>query len=132
MKAVKPKPTTVKAARPEPAAAKPKLAAAKPKPNSAPMPSTMEDPLLDLQGASRTVGGIFRGRALGNSLNHADQDVDMYEAGSFPLVGKVFFYTDRQEGAKPSMSLKHEVVPKLSPVLVKLGRSFSPIRSMWY
>jgi hypothetical protein len=29
---------------------------------------------VSLQGASRTIGGIFRGNAYGNRLNHADFD----------------------------------------------------------
>jgi hypothetical protein len=29
-------------------------------------------PALQLQGASRTTGAIFRGRALGNTVDHAD------------------------------------------------------------
>ena len=29
-------------------------------------------PQLPLQGSSRTMGGILRGRAFGNALNHAD------------------------------------------------------------
>jgi hypothetical protein len=84
---------------------------------------------LDLQGASRTIGGVLRGRALGNFLNHADKETNVDESGMSLLQGKVLFYTDRREGAKPSMSLKHEVTPKLSMVLTKLARSFSPIRS---
>jgi len=88
-------------------------------------------PPLNYKGHHVRQGGVFRGRALGNFPNHADMDVDthMDDAGTSPLMGKVLFYVDRHEGAKPSMLLKHEVTPKLSTVLTKLGRSFSPIRS---
>jgi hypothetical protein len=81
---------------------------------------------LDLQGASRTIGGVLHGCALGNFLNHANKETNVIESGMSLLQGKVLFYTDRHEGVKPSMSLKHEVTPKLLMVLTKLVRSFSP------
>jgi hypothetical protein len=75
-------------------------------------------------------GGSFRGRALGNAANHADIDADIQIADlASPIMGKVLLFTERHEGAKPTMAIKHEVTPQLSPVLMKLGRSYSPIRS---
>ena len=82
----------------------------------------------DLQGASRTTGGLFRGCALGNAANHADIDTDIQMADlATPIMGKVLLFMECHEGAKPTMAIKHEVTPQLSPVLTKLGRSYSPI-----
>ena len=51
---------------------------------------------IDLQGASRTIGGIFRGKAFGNHLNHADlqhnDDADAFMLIKPKLTFKVFVY----------------------------------------
>ena len=51
---------------------------------------------IPLQGASHTTGGIFRGKALGNKLNHADFE-DENDSGSFMVIKpkqafKIFLY----------------------------------------
>jgi hypothetical protein len=53
-----------------------------------------------------------------------DVDVDNY-----PKVGKVLLYTSRDMTADPAMTIKHETVSELAPVLEKLARRYSPIRS---
>jgi hypothetical protein len=51
---------------------------------------------VSLQGASRTTGGIFRGNAYGNQLNHADFDHED-DPGQYMLIKpkltfKIFVY----------------------------------------
>jgi hypothetical protein len=58
-----------------------------------------------------------------------DNDTEMADLTT-PIMGKVLLFTERSEGAKPAMSMKHEVTSQLSPVLSRLARGFSPIRSM--
>jgi hypothetical protein len=89
--------------------------------------SSNEDNLF---GASRTSGGIFRGKALGNVFNMADahnMDVDDH---ALPMaMGKVLLYTSRDQDAEPAMTMSHETGYQLPPVLDKLARKYSPIRS---
>ena len=87
-----------------------------------------------LHGSSRVMGGILRGRALGNTFNAADfQDV---EDVLHPMPGKVFVYSSNQDPAnlsiqtmKPSAFIKHDVTPSIQPVLSKVAEKYSPIRS---
>ena len=81
-------------------------------------------------GASRTTGGILRGNALGNVYNFGDRmDVDNPQGKVF---GKVHVYTTHGDptNSKPYMVLKHEVTNRLTPILKKLGNSYSPVKSM--
>lgn len=48
--------------------------------------------MQDLQGASRTTGGIFRGQALGNALNAADF-ISMNNAEPLVVKGIVNIFT---------------------------------------
>jgi hypothetical protein len=83
----------------------------------------------DFQGASRATEGVFRGRALGNALNWADtKAMNSHDASSKPN-GKVLLYTSRDQDAPPAMMIMHETVAQLPPILEKLSRKFSPIRS---
>jgi len=93
-------------------------------------PSRSVSPVgLDFQGASRSTGGVFRGRALGNNPNWADSmDRNASSVLSKP-TGKVLLYTSRDEEAHPAMMITHETVAQLPPILEKLSRKFSPIRS---
>ena len=43
--------------------------------------------------------------------------------------GKVLLYTSRDHDARPAMTITHDTVSDLPPVLQKLARKFSPIRS---
>ncbi|KAG6912827.1 hypothetical protein DXG01_011734, partial [Tephrocybe rancida] len=99
------------------------------------MMSPSLSPSCDLQGASRTTGGIFRGRAHGNVFNHADMD-DFIGSDVIPTKGEVHLYTshgDPQQTdpskVKPTMFVKHDLSSlTLGPVLNKLGSCFSPIK----
>jgi hypothetical protein len=103
----------------------------------------------DPQGSSSTTGGVFRGRALGGGFRFADagklmlmfmpayynifcplepMDVDLNFFSS-KISGKVLLYTSRDLGASPAMTVNHDTVNRLSPVLQKLARRFSPLRS---
>jgi len=83
----------------------------------------------DFQGASRATGGIFRGRALGNAPNWADTTAMIPHDASSKPNGKVLLYTSRDQDAHPAMMIMHETVAQLPPILHKLSRKFSPIRS---
>lgn len=93
-----------------------------------PMASPPTSPARGLRGASRTSGGIIRGRALGNVFNFADADSSL---GSESRIGRVNVYLDNVDPGtvKPKMVLKTEVTPRLKPVLKNLARRYSPIRS---
>jgi hypothetical protein len=86
------------------------------------------------RGSSRMTGGIFRGNALGNSLNTADfnDTVNVLH----PILGKVLVYSSNQDPAnlsiqdmKPSAFIKHNVTLSIKPVLTKVAEKYSPIRS---
>jgi hypothetical protein len=52
------------------------------------------------------------------------------DAENYPkMSGKVLLYTSRDQGANPAMTINHETVSELAPILEKLARKFSPIRS---
>ena len=86
---------------------------------------------VDLQGASRTTGGILCGRAQGNVFNNADAEL-VSDYGIEHRIGQVQVYTVYADPTmvKPDMELKHEVTPKLTKVLKVLSHKYSPIRSM--
>ena len=83
----------------------------------------------DPQGASRATGGVIRGRALGNAPNWADTKAMNPHGASSRPNGKVLLYTSRDQDAHPAMMIMHETVAQLPPILRKLSRKFSPIRS---
>lgn len=85
-----------------------------------------------LHGASRTTGGILRGRALGNVFNFGDgMNVDHQNS---KVVGTVHIYTTHgnPKELKPYMTLKHEVTNHIAPILKKLGNSYSPVKSWFF
>ena len=49
-------------------------------------PTDPATPIFDLAGASRTSGGMIRGRALGNVFNNADAD-DITKSMLGPRIG---------------------------------------------
>ena len=88
----------------------------------------------DLQGASRTHGGIFQGRAHGNQPNMDDYQ-DLIDE-PLPIPGKVHVYVstsqDPADWALAAMSrqvFKHIVNPSLRTVLHALSDKHSPIQS---
>jgi hypothetical protein len=83
------------------------------------------------EGASCTTGGILRGRAVGNVLNHADAP-DMVADQFAPAKGVVRLYSDLAQHpaqVRPTMTLKSSAAPTLAPILKKLARSYSPVQS---
>lgn len=96
------------------------------------MQSPPSSPPQGLQGASRTVGGTIRGRALGNNFNFSDyEDMDVFGEPVFGKV-KVFNTNSDPSSSQPIMGFKHKVTPTLGPVLAKLARQYSPVRSKFF
>ncbi len=103
------------------------------------MISPPSSPSKNLQGASRTTGGFSRGRALGNTFNIADaSDYEMDLDLSLAIPGKVYIYDSTSDlmeldpnTVKPRRILKTDVSRTIAPVLTKLARKYSPIRSMF-
>ena len=96
-------------------------------PSPAPPPRTPSPE--PLQGASRTEGGIFRGRATGNVVNMADLDEQPAEPHPRDRTGRVLFFTSRDPDARPHLSMRHLVTPSLHSILSDLGNQYSPVRS---
>ncbi|KAF8804897.1 hypothetical protein BYT27DRAFT_7029297, partial [Phlegmacium glaucopus] len=89
-------------------------------------------PLL-LEGASRTSGGILRGKAFGNVFNHVDTP-NAFEASLGPVKGKVLVYISHTnpsdfdfQQSRPTCHFQHEVTPTVGPILKTIGRRFSPV-----
>lgn len=101
------------------------------------MTSPPMSPSRNLQGASRTSGGIIRGRAFGNVFNFADtSDLQMDLDITLAIPGKVYLYESVSDSVtldptkvKPKRIIKTDVSRTLEPVLTKLSRKYSPIRS---
>jgi hypothetical protein len=91
------------------------------------------DVVETLQGASRTTGGIFCGRANGNMVNmgdmlHSDNGAKFQTLG--PLESNVLVFNSCDTNTKPIMTIDHLVTLKLEPILKELGRKYSPTKSM--
>jgi hypothetical protein len=80
-------------------------------------------------GASRTTGGVFGGRAVGNAPNWGDMEVDGEVRQQ--TIGKVLLYTSQERDAHPAMTIKHQTTSELPSILDKLAQKFSPIRSKY-
>lgn len=97
-----------------------------------PMISPPVSPPRDvLQGASRTTGGVLRGRAYGNVFNHADVEDERHVG---PRKGKVLVYQSPKDPMihKADMSITLEVTSQLKPVLKSLAQKYSPVQSKRY
>jgi len=84
------------------------------------------------QGSSRSTGGIFRGKAYGNTLNHADfpqvSSGDVFFTGNTPIAYKVFGYVTYGDPVKvdvtpdpsihPNISFRISTIPPLEPAVV--------------
>lgn len=92
------------------------------------MASPSASPLHKLQGASRTTGGIIRGRALGNVFNFADADADAKNQEG-PIIGKVLIYTEHviPTQVRPFTSIDHQVICHLGPILKKLATRYPDV-----
>jgi hypothetical protein len=89
------------------------------------------DVLPPAEGSSRVTGGVLRGRALGNVLNFPDT-TDLLVDRPVPAEGLVILYSNRSHIPfvhEPAMTLNTETKPTLGPILQRLGRKFSPVRS---
>jgi hypothetical protein len=80
-----------------------------------------------LEGASHVMGGIFRGKAMGNIPDMADLEQEHMYQPMPQEKGKVLLYTSSDHDAAP-MSMNHPVGEKLSSVLHGLGKLYSPMR----
>jgi hypothetical protein len=101
----------------------------------------MESP--PAMGASRSTGGIFRGKAYGNTLNHADfpKIIDTPHAGLQQVAIKVFAYLIYRDPVNvdvvPDPSVHHNVsfivstIPPLdcAPVLKKIADRLDTVTS---
>jgi len=99
--------------------------------DSPPPPSQHE-----LQGASRTTGGIFRGRAYGNNPNIADL-ADQHDS-IIPLMGKIYLYMTANDPVtwdtlmmKQRIAIKHQITSSLATILKEIGDRHSPVRSKY-
>ena len=99
-----------------------------------------------LQGASRTTGGFICGRAHGIAYNMGDYNAISSDTPSpppppvnppppadstksVPSQGRVHVFVSRSD--PPIMTMPIERVPTLGPVLAKLSRRYSPVRSKY-
>jgi len=86
----------------------------------------------ELQGASHTTGGIFRGRAYGNNPNIADLANE--DDNLIPIIGKIYLYITGDDPAawdlttmKCSIVIKHPVISSLATILQEIGDRHSPV-----
>lgn len=90
----------------------------------------------ELRGASRTTGGIIRGRAYGNHPNIAD--LADQEDSFIPIIGKIYLYITSNHpmtwdftSMKHHLVIKHQVTTSLSTILQEIGDRHSPVRSKY-
>ncbi|KAF9492636.1 hypothetical protein BDN71DRAFT_1509328, partial [Pleurotus eryngii] len=86
-------------------------------------PSPMSDDLDDLQGASHTMGGFARGKAMGVALNMADFATNE-ESDAPPVMGMLLVFKDGAsplEGAGP-VGVKVPIKNTLGPVLTAAAK----------
>jgi hypothetical protein len=86
------------------------------------MASPPTSPSFKLQGASRTTGGVIRGRAYRNVFNFADSH-DLGVDPAAPVVGRVHLYDSCIDPAhtKPRAAFKLQITTSLDTVLSKLA-----------
>ena len=84
------------------------------------------------EGSSRSTGGILRGKAYGNTLNHADfpqaSSGDVFFTENTPISYKVFGYVTYGDPVKldvtpdssihPNISFRVSTIPPLEPAVV--------------
>ena len=94
-------------------------------------PSPFESENLNRQGASRTTGGIFRGKATGSHFNWGDAPQFMDDGPQFQPIpmGKVFLFGSRNKDAHPHLSIMTQTDTQLPPILKQLSAKYSPIKS---
>ncbi len=91
-----------------------------------------------LHGASRTTGGQFRGQATGNILNAADFSNSNNNEYIGPVRGQINIYLSKDDPARlsPDSLIAYARLPydyasktPIAPVLEKVARRYSPVRS---
>ena len=91
-----------------------------------------------MYGASRTTGGVFRGCAVGNAPNAADYSNHDNQDYVGPVPGQILLYVSQDDPAclvPESLTayarLRYDYSPKtpIAPVLEKIARKYSPVRS---
>jgi hypothetical protein len=94
-------------------------------------PSPFESEDLNRQGASRTTGGIFRGKATGSHFNWGDAPQFMDDGPQLQPIpmGKVFLFGSRDKNAHPHLSITTQTDTQLPPILKRLSAKYSPIKS---
>lgn len=86
----------------------------------------------ELQGSSRTTGGILRGRAQGNNPNIADFANDIENLIS--IIGKVHLYVTADDpklwnlATMNYQTIKLPVTSSLTTILQEIGDRYSPVR----
>ena len=100
----------------------------------------MHSPDDKLQGASRTSGGILRGRAQGNVFNLADVKYVLEQGHGLEMGsrGRVYIYSSSlnpttldPEEMKPMTTVKVMTSQTIAPLLKQVTRRYSPIRSKY-
>ena len=90
-----------------------------------------------LHGASRISGGVFRGQAVGNSLNAADFSNLENDDYIGPVQGQINIYLCQDNPAQISpeiltaysrISYDYALKTPIAPVLEKIARRYSPVR----
>ena len=85
---------------------------------------------LPSEGASRTTGGILRGKAAGNVFSHVDAlDLLNDTVSSWGTVKLYKVLGSNPARDEPQFTMKSKVGPSLVPILKKLARSYSPLSS---
>jgi hypothetical protein len=90
-------------------------------------------PPVPPEGSSRVTGGVLRGRAVGNVLNLPDTS-ELIQDIPVPAKGTVRLYSDlshQPSTHQPILTMKTDAKPTLGPILQKLARSYSPVRSKY-
>jgi hypothetical protein len=93
------------------------------------MQSPPDSPAHNLQGASCVTGGFARGRAVGNVFNFADGVDIKSDPPEIYCKGKVLLYDTNgdMDKIKPKLSMKHEVISTLGPILSTLKKRYPKI-----
>ena len=91
------------------------------------MQSPPSSPTQNLQGASRVTGGFARGCARGNVFNFADAINLSSDPSTIYQKGKILLYTSNGDVSimKSKVSLKHDVMPTLRPILLSLKKRYT-------
>lgn len=92
--------------------------------------SLSEEEVLPSEGASRSVGGIIRGQATGNTFSFADDSELMSDRIQAQGLVKVYkSCIDAIGEVKPNLVVKTDVTASLGPILKKVSKMYSPVSS---